>query len=122
MASDIRSGGACLVHLITRRPAIVRRGPPGAAIAAIRGCELGYTETEVAELLGLARETVSRWWSAYAESGEQALPGDRTGRPVGSGRTLNDGQAAWLRTILVGKQPEDVGISSPLWTREAVRA
>ena len=91
-------------------------------LRAIRGCELGYTETEVAELLGLARETVSRWWSAYAESGEQALPGDRTGRPVGSGRTLNDGQAAWLRTILVGKQPEDVGIASPLWTREAVRA
>src|SRR4051812_22381797 len=91
-------------------------------LRAIRGCELGYTETEVAELLGLARETVSRWWSAYAESGEQALPGDRTGRPVGSGRTLNDGQAAWLRTILVGKQPEDVGIPSPLWTREAVRA
>jgi transposase len=90
-------------------------------LRAIRGCELGYTETEVAELLGLARETVSRWWSAYAESGEQALPGDRTGRPVGSGRTLNDGQAAWLRTILVGKQPEDVGIASPLWTRPAVR-
>src|SRR3954465_5160381 len=91
-------------------------------LRAIRGCELGYTETEVADLLGLARETVSRWWSAYAESGEEALPGDRTGRPVGSGRTLNDGQAAWLRTILVGQQPEDVGIPSPLWTREAVRA
>ena len=70
-------------------------------LRAIRGCELGYTETELAELLGLARETVSRWWSAYAESGEQALPGDRTGRPVGSGRTLNDGQAAWLRTSMI---------------------
>jgi transposase len=91
-------------------------------LRAIRGCELGYTEAEVAESLGLARETVSRWWSAYAGRGEQALPGDRTGRPVGSGRTLNAGQAAWLRTILVGKRPEDVGIASPLWTREAVRA
>src|SRR3954467_8878646 len=91
-------------------------------LRAIRGCELGYTETEVAGLLGLARETVSRWWSAYAENGEQGLPGDRTGPPVGSGRPLNHGQAAWLRTILVGKQPEDVGIASPLWTREAVRA
>src|SRR3954467_4648675 len=74
-------------------------------LRAIRGCELGYTETEVADLLGLARETVSRWWSAYAGSGEQALPGDRTGRPVGSGRTLNDGQAAWLRAALVSKTP-----------------
>ena len=78
---------------------------------------MGYTEIEVAELLGLSRETVSRWWTAYAEDGVQALPGERTGRPVGSGRTLNDGQAAWLRTILNEKSPEEVGIASPLWTR-----
>src|SRR5262245_41771714 len=89
-------------------------------LRAIRGCEMGYTQAEVADLLGLARETVSRWWGAYAESGEDALPGDRTGRPVGSGRTLNDGQAARLRSILVTKQPEEVGITAPLWTRQAV--
>ena len=89
-------------------------------LRALRGCELGYTEIEVAELLGLSRETVSRWWTAYAEDGVEALPGERTGRPVGSGRTLNDGQAAWLRTILNEKAPEDVGIASPLWTRRAV--
>ena len=29
-------------------------------LRALRGCELGYTEIEVAELLGLSRETVSR--------------------------------------------------------------
>ena len=40
--------------------------------------------------------------------------------PVGSGRTLNDGQAARLRTILDEKSPEEVGIASPLWTRRAV--
>src|SRR4051812_26685916 len=91
-------------------------------LRAIRGCEMGYTQAEVADLLGLARETVSRWWSAYAESGEAALPGDRSGRPVGSGRTLNDGQAAFLRSILVSKQPEEVGIPSPLWPRRAVGA
>ena len=73
---------------------------------------MGYTRAEVAERLGLARETVSRWYSAYAEGGAEALPGERTGRPVGSGRTLNDGQALWLRSILVNKQPEEVGIPS----------
>src|SRR5271157_1238250 len=51
-------------------------------LRALRGCELGFTEIEVAELLGLSRETVSRWWTAYAEDGVEALPGERTGRPV----------------------------------------
>ena len=87
---------------------------------ALRGCELGYSEIEVAELLGLSWETRSRWWTAYVDHGLEALPGDRTGRPVGSGRTLNDGQAARLRTILNEKSPEEVGIASPLWTRRAV--
>ena len=60
------------------------------------------------------------WWTAYVDHGLEALPGDRTGRPVGSGRTLNDEQAARLRTILNEKSPEEVGIASPLWTRRAV--
>src|SRR4249919_629118 len=83
-------------------------------LRALRGCELGYTEAEVAELLGLSRETVARWWTAYTEDGMEALPGERTGRPVGSGRTLNEGRAAYLRMILNEKTPEDVGIASPL--------
>src|SRR5262245_1397073 len=81
---------------------------------AIRGCEMGYTHAQGAALLGLASETDSRWSSASAQGGAQAPPGERTGRPSGSGRSLNDGQAAWLRTILVGEQPEEVGIPSPL--------
>ena len=89
-------------------------------LRALRGCELGYSEIEVAELLGVSRETVSRWWTAYVDHGLEALPGDRTGRPVGSGRTLNDGQAARLRTILNEKSPEEVEIASPLWTSRAV--
>src|SRR3954452_16792487 len=61
-------------------------------LRAIRGCELGFTEADVAALLGVSRETVSRWWSAYARHGPDALPGDRTVRPVGTGRTLSDEQ------------------------------
>jgi hypothetical protein len=36
------------------------------------------------EVLGGARETVCRWWSAYAGHGVQALPHCRTGRPLSS--------------------------------------
>ena len=33
-------------------------------LRALHGCEQGYTETNLADILGLRRETVSRWWSA----------------------------------------------------------
>jgi hypothetical protein len=36
-------------------------------LRALRGCELDFTETEVADLLGVCRETVCHWWSAYVD-------------------------------------------------------
>lgn len=90
-------------------------------LRALRACEQGYTETEVADILGVTRETVSRWWSAYQAGGVDALPHERTGRPVGSGRTLSDEQAQHLRAKIDGHAPEEWGIAAPLWTRRAVR-
>lgn len=90
-------------------------------LRALRGCELGLTEVQVADLLGLARETVCRWWSAYADHGVAALPHRRSGRPVGSGRALSDAQAQHLQRLLRAHQPEELSIAAPLWTRRAVR-
>lgn len=89
-------------------------------LRALHGCELGFTETEVAELLGVCRETVCHWWSAYAGGGLDALPHDRTGRPVGSGRLLSDAQADCIQQRLRTHQPEELGVAAPLWTRRAV--
>lgn len=90
-------------------------------LRALHGCELGFTETVVADLLGVTRETVSRWWSAYTRHGPDALPGDRTGRPVGTGRTLSDEQARHIQDLIDHNSPEKLGIPSPLWSRRAVR-
>jgi transposase len=90
-------------------------------VRAVRGRELGFTETQLADLLGVARETVSRWWSAYAAGGPDALPHERTGRPTGSGRTLSGEQAAHLQQTIDAHCPEDAGVAAPLWTRRAVR-
>ena len=90
-------------------------------LRAVHGYELGFTEADVADLLGIARETVSRWWSAYVRQGPDALPGDRTGRPVGTGRTLSDEQARRLRDLIDNNSPEKLGIASPLWSRRAVQ-
>ena len=62
-------------------------------LRALRGIEQGFPETAVAELLGVAHETVCRWWTAYAAEGLDALPGPRSGRPPGSGRSLSEAQA-----------------------------
>lgn len=90
-------------------------------LRALRGCELGFTEAEVADLLGVARETISRWWTAYAAGGTGSLPHDRTGRPVGLGRTLRDEQAAHIQQLLDDHSPEHLGIAAALWSRRAVR-
>jgi transposase len=90
-------------------------------LRALRGCELGFTETEVADLLGVSRETVCRWWCAYTRGGLDGLPHDRTGRPKGSGRALSDAQGQHLQQLLNEHSPEQLGIPAPLWTRRAVR-
>jgi transposase len=90
-------------------------------LRALRGREMGLSESAVAALLGVARETVSRWWSAYSDGGIEALPDERSGRPIGSGRTLNDEQAAHIQGLIDANTPNKLGIASPLWNRRAVR-
>jgi transposase len=90
-------------------------------LRALHGREQGQTESSIADLLGVVRETVSRWWTAYVAGGLEAVPQDRTGRPLGSGRTLDDKQSLHLQSLLSGHTPDEQGIGAPLWTRRAVR-
>jgi len=90
-------------------------------LRALRGIELGFSEVDLAELLGVRHGTISRWWTAYSAQGLDSLPGERTGRPLGSGRSLSDAQAAHIRKLIDDHPPEKLGISHALWTRRAVR-
>ena len=89
-------------------------------IRALRGIELGYTEVELADLLGVCHETISRWWTAYQSEGLQSLPKARTGRPLGSGRLLADEQARYVCSQIDFHVPEHLGLPHALWTRRAV--
>lgn len=90
-------------------------------LRALRGIELGYSELDLAELLGVCNETISRWWTAYTDEGLSALPGERSGRPLGSGRFLSDQQAECIKQRIDYSSPQDLGIPHALWTRRAVR-
>ena len=90
-------------------------------LRALRACTMGLPQTTIADALGVARETICRWWNAYRQGGLEALPGDRTGRPTGSGRHLDDDQARHLQELIDHHPPEALHIAAPLWTRRAVR-
>src|SRR5438552_7718372 len=90
-------------------------------LRALRGCEMGFTEAQLADLLGVSRETVCHWWTAYAHGGLEAIPHERTGRPRGSGRSLDDAQARHLQHLIDTQTPDQVGIAQALWTRRAVQ-
>jgi transposase len=90
-------------------------------LRALHGIELGFSEIELADLLGVCNETISRWWTAYTIEGLDSLPGERSGRPLGSGRFLSDQQAERIQELIDHNSPDKVGIAHALWTRRAVR-
>jgi transposase len=90
-------------------------------LRAIHARQRGYAVVDIAAILGVREETVSRWCSRYARAGQEALPGERTGRPIGSGRLLNSQQEQSLQQTIEAKSPQELEIPSALWTRQAVR-
>jgi DNA-binding response OmpR family regulator len=65
---------------------------------------LGFTEADLAAILGVPRETACHWWSAQADGGPDPLPHGRTGRPPGSGRAPDDRQAQHLQGLIDARQ------------------
>jgi transposase len=90
-------------------------------LRAVHARELGYAVVDIAAILGVREETVSRWCSRYDQGGQEALPGDRTGRPIGSGRLLTRQQEQGIRQAIETQSPQESEIPSALWTRQAVR-
>ena len=90
-------------------------------LRAVHARELGYAVVDIATILGVREETISRWCSRYDQGGQGALPGDRTGRPVGSGRLLTSEQERCIQQVIETKSPQELEIPSALWTRQAVQ-
>lgn len=87
---------------------------------AVETVETGRKQREVAEVLGVTPQAVSRWVSAYRREGERVFEAGRRGRPKGSGRRLKSWQMAQLARTLREKSPEQLKLPFYLWTRDAV--
>ena len=90
-------------------------------LRAVHARQRGYAAVDIAAILGVRPETVSRWCAQFDQGGEAALPGERTGRPLGSGRHLSPEQEQTLQQLIDTKAPHELTIPAALWTRRAVQ-
>jgi transposase len=87
---------------------------------AVRLIDEGHTRAEAARVLGVARETVSRWVSRHREGGERALDARRRGRRGGHTK-LSEAQQLRIAKLVAGKNPDQLSLPGFLWTRALVR-
>src|SRR5262249_53169611 len=90
-------------------------------LRAIHARESGYAVVDIAAILGVRQETVSRWCSRYGGGGREALPGDRRGRPSGWARLLEGEQERGIKRGIETKSPHELETPWALGPRQAVR-
>lgn len=88
---------------------------------AIHLRQQGKTFLEIAEFLGVHRNTVSHWWRLYKADGAVALSQQQRGRLPGEGRHLSAEQELDLQNLILEHFPHELEIDSALWTRRAVQ-
>ena len=88
---------------------------------AIKLREDGVSNKETAKVLGVNKETTSKWYSAYKRDGIKAIKVKKTGRPKNAGKKLSDEQEKHIIKLLIDTTPEQLKFKFALWTREAVQ-
>jgi transposase len=77
------------------------------------------THTEAAQVLSIARPTVTRWVLEYQRGGAKALKAKRRSRLPAS--RLAPHAAALVVRLILGRCPDQLRLPFALWTREAVQ-
>lgn len=85
---------------------------------AVRAVLAGRTQLDVAQMLGVTRQSVGRWVKAHREGGARALKARKRGRP--KGKALEPWQAAQTCRAILDRRPEQLKLPFYLWTRQAV--
>jgi transposase len=102
---DARTLEPSALHLLRRQ-----------VVQAVRG---GMSQTDAARTFRASLRAVSKWRRLDREGGLRALTLKRRGRRPGEGR-LNAKRAGRIRSLIVGKMPDQLTLSFYLWTRAAV--
>ena len=81
----------------------------------------GMTNIEIAEIVGVHRNTVGQWIAKWKKGGSKNLRVQSSGRPRGSGRHLSPEQEKTIQKLIIDRHPEQLKLDFALWTRDAVR-
>ena len=87
------------------------------AVAAVKK---GKAKKEVAESYGVSRRVIMKWCKREAEKGSKGLEGDKRGLPSGIKGKLKNIQKNEIIEIIKNKLPDDMGLSTQLWTRKSI--
>jgi transposase len=80
----------------------------------------GHTQTEVARLLDVSRQSVNEWVRAHREGGDDALAARRRGRRKGEKTKLSPRRQEQIAEAIRGKNPDQLRLPGFLWTRALV--
>lgn len=81
------------------------------------GCKKG----DVANLLGVNKNTVSNWCKRYKQSGEKGLLDQKRGAKSENCKLLSAYQEVQIQKWIIDKYPEQYKLPFALWTRKAVK-
>jgi transposase len=87
---------------------------------AIELFKQGYNRGQVADILGVSRNSVGKWIRIYKEQGLKGLKLQIPGRKVGSGRRLGVDQERALQKMIREKMPDQLKLPFALWNRRAI--
>lgn len=76
---------------------------------------------QIAEVLGVSRNSVSKWCRDYEAGGQSALAPKQRGRKKGEKRTLNPLQEKEIQRCIQDKTPDQYKLTFALWSRLAVQ-
>ncbi len=88
---------------------------------AIRLLQKNKNYTETAKIIGVHPITVSSWWKLYTTGGYEAIILKARGVKPWTNCKLKSKQMEELRSILIKKTPDDLGLNFSLWTRQAIQ-
>ena len=87
---------------------------------AVKAVRAGLRQTVAATTYGVSLRAVNKWMAIDKVGGLRALKPKRRGRRLGQGGRLRSAHAQRIRSLIVGKLPDQLKLPFYLWTRAAV--